>query len=65
MAVLKFFNDTGKTIKIHPATFLHGVDSDRKEIKHLEICTFTTDGEEDVLTIKQWEDGKILVSNMF
>ncbi|MBM7542730.1 hypothetical protein [Amphibacillus cookii] len=36
-----YYNDTGRTVTIHPATFIHGCTSNSQEvISHLEQRTF-------------------------
>lgn len=32
----KYYNDTGRTLYIHPATFIHGCKGDEAPIKPLE-----------------------------
>ncbi|WP_440897438.1 hypothetical protein ACS127_05555 [Amphibacillus sp. Q70] len=53
----KYFNDTGRTIAIHPATFIHGCTSDsKKPIEHLEERTFNLP-EGHYPFVKMWDNG--------
>ena len=36
----QYFNDTGRIVSIHPATFSNGCTSDMETIPPLKICTF-------------------------
>lgn len=36
----EFFNDTGREISLHPATFTHGCKGDESPIQPLELRTF-------------------------
>lgn len=65
MSKLRFYNDTGKDILIHPATEIHGVHADMSPIKHGETREFTSEEPEDTLLVKQWSTGQILVSAAF
>lgn len=40
MMKFEFFNDTGRVVSIHPATFTHGCIGDESPIQPLELRTF-------------------------
>jgi hypothetical protein len=54
----KYFNDTGRTINIHPATTVHGCIVDDSPIKHLEVRDFKLP-EGTYPWIKMWDHGEI------
>jgi hypothetical protein len=62
-----YFNDTGRTVNIHPATFLHGCEGERTAIKPLEQRLFILP-EGTFPWLKMWDYGErglsILVSPM-
>jgi hypothetical protein len=60
MNKIVFFNDTGKTVRIHPATLGSGVTVDLSPIPHLRLATFTLP-ENTMAWIKLWGDNTILV----
>lgn len=65
MAKIQFYNDSGKEIRIHPGTKVHGIVVDMNPIKHGEVRVFESPDKDDVITIKQWSDGEILVTSNF
>lgn len=54
MNVFIFFNDTGKEVKIHPATEIHGCTCEMTPIKPLEERVFHLP-EETVAWVKMWD----------
>lgn len=56
-----YFNDTGKNVRIHVATEIHGTKCDMSDIKPLEQRVFELP-EGTYVWFKQWGDGTILVS---
>ncbi|WP_244943822.1 hypothetical protein [Siminovitchia fortis] len=62
---IKYFNDTGRIVTIHPATFLQGCTGDKDPIKYLEERTFILP-EGTYPWVKMWDYGEaglsILVS---
>lgn len=64
MNKFKFFNDTGRVVRIHPATLLHGVqlsalqdiDEDHDEIKPLEVKVFYLP-KDTYPMVKMWDYG--------
>jgi len=61
-----FFNDTGRTVGIHPATIAHGCEVDMSPIKPLEERVFHLP-DNKYPWVKMWDYGeeiglKILVS---
>lgn len=56
-----FFNDTKQNVNIHPATKTHGVQCDMSTIKPLEERGFLLPNN-TYPWLKQWDNGKILVS---
>ncbi|RCW62965.1 hypothetical protein [Saliterribacillus persicus] len=53
-----YFNDTGRTITIHPASFIHGCTSKNKEpIAHLEERVFYLP-EGTYPFVKMWDYGE-------
>lgn len=56
-----YFNDTGKVVRIHPATFAHGCEGSSEPIQPLEEREFTLP-EGTYPWFKQWRDFTILVS---
>ncbi|MDQ0273873.1 hypothetical protein [Cytobacillus purgationiresistens] len=62
-----YFNDTGRMVSIHPATFSHGCTGSREPIQHLEERLFELP-EGTFPWVKMWDYGEaglgILVSPM-
>lgn len=57
MMKLKYFNDTGRIISIHPATEASGVKCEMESIKPLEERTFhLPDGSYP--WVKMWDNGE-------
>lgn len=62
----KYYNDTGRIVSIHPATFIHGCQGDETPIKPLEERLFILP-EGTYPWVKMWDYGgerglQILVS---
>lgn len=58
----EFFNDTGKEMRIHPATKIHGIEYEGKDsILPLTIKVFRLP-ENTTPLVKLWERGTILVT---
>lgn len=62
-----FFNDTGRLVRIHPATHLHGCITEKEPIKHLEVREFVSQ-DQTFPWVKLWDNSElgltILVSPM-
>lgn len=63
----KFFNDTGRIVSIHPASFLHGCQAKNSPISPLEERIFILPAG-TYPTVKMWDYGEnrglqILVSS--
>jgi hypothetical protein len=56
-----YFNDTGRIVSIHPATFLHGCIGSSEPIKHLEQRVFELP-EGTFPWVKMWDYGEIGLS---
>lgn len=54
---LKYYNDTGREVSIHPATELHGIKCDMSVIKPLEERTFYLP-ENTYPFVKMWDYGE-------
>lgn len=64
-----FFNDTGRTVRIHPATYIHCCQAERTPIEPLEERLFVLP-QGTFPVVKLWDHGqdiglKLLVSPMF
>jgi hypothetical protein len=53
-----YFNDTGRKVIIHPATFSHGCTGSSEPIKHLEQRVFELP-EDTFPWVKMWDYGEI------
>ncbi|SOC27596.1 hypothetical protein SAMN05880501_12411 [Ureibacillus xyleni] len=51
-----YFNDTGREVKIHPATRVHGTECDMSIIEHLESRVFVLP-EGTYPWVKMWDFG--------
>lgn len=60
MAKFVYFNDTERTVHIHPATVIHGctVEGDIQHIEHGELATFYLP-ENTYAWAKMWDYGKM------
>jgi hypothetical protein len=56
-----YFNDTGRKVIIHPATFLHGCTGSSEPIKHLEQRLFELPAG-TFPWVKMWDYGEIGLS---
>jgi hypothetical protein len=56
-----YFNDTGRKVSIHPATFSHGCTGSSEPIKHLEQRVFELP-EGTFPWVKMWDYGEIGLS---
>lgn len=56
-----YFNDTGRIVNIHPATFVHGCTSSSEPIKNLEQRVFELP-EGTFPWVKMWDYGEIGLS---
>jgi hypothetical protein len=57
MMKFKFFNDTGRIVRIHPATFAHGCQSEKSPINPLEERLFILPTG-SYPTVKMWDYGE-------
>jgi len=56
-----YFNDTGREVKVHPATFINGCTGLKEPIKHLEQRLFELpDGT--FPWVKMWDYGEVGLS---
>ncbi len=53
-----YFNDTGRKVSIHPATFLNGCTGSSEPIKHLEQRIFELPSG-TFPWVKMWDYGEI------
>lgn len=53
----KYFNDTGRIVSIHPATFIHGCKGDSNPIEPLEERLFILP-ENTYPWVKMWDHGE-------
>ncbi|MHA4265462.1 hypothetical protein CN912_11985 [Bacillus cereus] len=53
----KYYNDTGRTVYIHPATFIHGCKGDETPIRPLEERLFILP-EGTYPWVKMWDYGE-------
>lgn len=54
---VKFFNDTGREVSIHPATFAYGCKANKDIIRPLEVCIFELPEGTTLPEIKMWDYG--------
>jgi hypothetical protein len=53
----KYYNDTGRTVSIHPATKIHGTECNMEDIEPLEERLFVLP-EGTYPWVKMWDYGK-------
>lgn len=54
---IKFINDTGRDVSIHPGTSAYGCKANKDIIKSLEVCIFELPEGTTLPEIKMWDYG--------
>lgn len=54
---VKYYNDTGRDVMVHPATYAYGCTATRDIIKPLETCIFNLPEGATEVEIKMWDYG--------